>query len=98
VTTPPVTPPPVTPPTMPPVTPPITPPPVTPPGGAGGGSPGHNAITASAAASARLHLHKNGLAIKAMAVTAKPVGAPTFLHGEFVLTFNGGNSTLPPTL
>ena len=64
-----------------------------PPGGAGGGSPGHNGVT-----NARLHLHKNALAIKAMALTSKPVGAPTFLQGEFILTFNGGTSNLPPML
>jgi hypothetical protein len=66
---------------------------VTPPGGAGGGSPGHNGVT-----HARLHSHKNALAIKASALTGKPVGAPTFLRGEFVLTFNGGTSNLPPML
>jgi hypothetical protein len=108
VTTPPVTLPPVTPPpvTTPPTTlpptpvPPPTPLPPTPfpPGGAGGRSPGQNSITGAVGANARSQLHKNAHAIKAMALTGKPVGAPTFLHGSFVLTFNGGGSTLPPML
>jgi hypothetical protein len=43
-------------------------------------------------------VQKNAHAIKAMAVTSKPVGTPTFLRGEFILTFNGGTSNLPPML
>jgi hypothetical protein len=109
--TPPTTLPPVTPPITPPVTPPpVTPPtmpPVTPPGGAGGGSStGNNAATAASLGTGTgpSHVHpgarlgKHALTIKAMAVAATPVGTPTFLHGRFILTFNGGNSTLPPTL
>jgi hypothetical protein len=86
--------------TLPPTTlPPTTLPPTTlPPGGAGGGSPGHNAVTGAVGANARLNVHKNAHAIKALTVTGKPVGAPTFLHGEFILTFNGGTSNLPPVL
>ncbi len=85
--------------TTPPTTTPPTPlPPVTPPGGAGGGSPGHNGITSEVGANAQSHLHKNAHAIKTMAVTGKPVGAPRFLHGEFILTFNGGTSNLSSIL
>jgi hypothetical protein len=103
VTTPPTTTPPTTlPPTPLPPTPvpptPLPPTPLPPGGGAGGGSPGHNGVTSAVGANARSQLHKNAHAIKALAVTGKPVGAPTFLRGDFVLTFNGGSSTLPPML
>jgi hypothetical protein len=103
VTVPPVTVPPVTTPpvTAPPITlPPVTLPPVTPPGGTGptnigpgGSGPTHNSLAVRFG-----HNHANTVRIMAAKSKPTPVGMPTFLHGQFLITFNSGISTLPPML